>query len=519
MIGPSANDNRQIIPRWRTFRDTVRTGELNSSGVKARSMHAAVSANFLSQRRLDWERCRTVGHATDLVAAGLALEHREQVSDAARFLLQDDLSVSRWARELARNALRVSNSDKIKPTSAPEFLDQEQVYTRIRMYRQMLRAEPNDPINWVELARNYVILGHKRHARRSIIIALQLARSNRFIVRVASRFWMHEKEYDRAHRVVLDAEFARYDPWLTAVEIAIGSIHKGRPQLVKDARGLLASDDFSSSEISELASAMATLELQSGSLGKSKKSFRRSLIAPTENSIAQAVWASRRHKIHAIESLIDSIQNTHEARTLESLAIGDWDAAVTSCGFWYRDQPFSTRPTIRGSYVAAAALEDYPKSIEFAESGLNANPTNFILINNLAFSSACNGDVKRASSVLAKISKATLSPENLAVLKATEGLILFRVNEIEKARSLYQESYSISDSLNNENSRTIAATAATFQAIEEFRTKTSNRETVRRRALRQLQRISHPIVSTLRTRLDQLTSDDSTAASVPQDMR
>lgn len=510
MFGPSVNDNRQIIPRWRTFRETVRTGELSPTGVKVRSTHAAVSADFLSQRRLDWERYRTVGHATDLVSAALTLEQQDQVGDAARFLLQDDLSVSRWARELARNALGVSRSDRTDPRSGPAFLSKEQVHMRIKMYRQMLRSEPNDPINWVELARNHAIAGHKRHAERSIITALQLARSNRFIVRVASRFWMHEKEFERAHRVVLDAEFAPFDPWLTAVEIAIGSIRAGRPLLVKNARGMLASDEFSNREISELASAMATLELQSGSFSKSKKLFRRSLIAPTENSIAQAVWASRRHKIPVMQPAIEKIENTHEARTLESLGIGNWNAAVRSCEFWYRDQPFSKRPTIGGSFVAATALQDYPKSIHFAESGIRANPLNFTLINNLAFSAACNGDIERACKVLSRISKSKLSREDLAVFKATEGLISFRTNQIETARKLYGESHSISDSLNSDVGRNIAAIAATFQAIEEFRIGMGRGEAVRRMALRALKRINHPIVSTLITRLNQLTGDDST---------
>ena len=68
--------------------------------------------------------------------------------------------------------------------------------------------------------------------------------------------------------------------------------------------------------ISELASALATVEFSENNLRQSKKLIKLSLKEPTENSIAQAIWLfpdyvnSQERK----ESLID-VPKAYEART------------------------------------------------------------------------------------------------------------------------------------------------------------------------------------------------------------
>lgn len=500
MPGFTKNEDRYIVPRWRSFRDTVRTRELDCSESVVSKTHTAVSADFLADRLADWEAHQTVGHASDLVGAGVALGRPGEVQGAARFLLDRELSVSPWARELARNALGYPEDDVSESPQEPAQFARL-AYARVRLLRRMLRLEPNDPIAWVELARTYATLSHTDHARKCIRCALQLAKNNRFVLRSATRFLLHEEDANMAHRILLEAEVTPFDPWLIAAEIAVGSIRNERPMLVKNARRMLADTSVPESQITELASAMATLELESGSPRKSKKLFRRSLRNPTENSMAQAVWATRKGIVLDISNEFESISNPYEAQTLHSTLEGSWSDCIGPCRSWHYYQPFSKRPSIRGSFVAATALEDFQSGMEFAELGLQANPDDFMLLNNFAFSAAQCGIVDEAEAKLARASKLSLSATDAAVLKATTGLVSFRKGEIEAGRQSYLDARARIKSLNSDERDRLDALATTFHALEEFRANTGDGDNVCAAALRALGLVSDPIGGTLKGRL------------------
>ena len=59
---------------------------------------------------------------------------------------------------------------------------------------------------------------------------------------------------------------------------------------------MLSESRFLNIHTSELASAVATLELNSSNIKRSKRLFDLSLRSPTENSIAQVAWASRQNR-------------------------------------------------------------------------------------------------------------------------------------------------------------------------------------------------------------------------------
>lgn len=501
MPGFIKKDDRHIVPRWQSFRDTVRTGELDSAEVAVPHKHALVVADFLSTRLADWKRNNTVGHASDLVGAGVALGRRQEVGEAAKFLLRTDSNVSQWARELAHDALgRSPNEDSDSLTLEPARFA-KMLHARVRSFRQMLRIEPNDPITWVELARNHAALGHTHQAHRNILTALQLAKDNRFVLRSSARFFLHHKKADMAHRIVLKAESTRYDPWLVATELAIGCIRGGHPNLVKVARRMLADNNIREGHLSELASALATLELQSGNYKGAKKLFRRSLIRPTENSLAQAIWVSQRHFIIGSYEEFQSVTNMYEARALRAVRKGDWDHCGEPCRSWYYYQPFSRRPCILGSYVVALALENYQLGAEFAQMGLTANPTDFMLLNNFAFSAAQCDRVDEAYLKLSKVDRASLSPRDSAVFKATSGLVSFRKGEIERGRNLYLESRSEAEALEDEDGHKLAALATTFHALEECRANAEHWVDVRHDARCALEELDDPIAATLQKRL------------------
>ena len=190
---------------------------------------------------------------------------------------------------------------------------------RAKQYRRWLRAEPRDSIAWVDLARLYATLGARTHAARCMTIASQLAPDNRFVLRAATRLWVHLDDPERAHDVVArQIGTTSPDPWLLAAEIAACRAARRPQKRVKVAQRVLGAGGAGSQTerpLSELAAALATLELEAGAMRKSRRLFGRALECPTENSIAQAAWASTRDVGIELHSRYLEYANAFEARS------------------------------------------------------------------------------------------------------------------------------------------------------------------------------------------------------------
>ena len=500
MAGFSTDEDRKVIPRWRTFDETLRLGELNSA-VSPRACQQ-VTSDFLSSKIMAWREHRTVSHAADLVGAALTLGREKEAAEAARFLLQDDLNVSPWARELSERALKTPEST----VPSPKELEEEILHERVRTLRHLLRAEPRDPITWVELSLTYAILGLGKQAARSMTVALQLAMNNRFVLRSASRLWIYLEDPEKAHDLIARADRTIHDPWLLAAEVAIGSVAGRKPRFIKAARRMFTDKRFSPIHISELASAVATLELDSGSVKKSRRLFDLSLKCPTENSIAQAAWASRRNSsiIRLNDKHLD-LPNAFEARSWSFYHQSQWERAIKELRLWQFDQPFSSRPSIHGSYVSAIALEDYKTSEWFAKCGLMANPADFTLLNNLAFARINRGDMEGAKKALSRVDYSRLSDQDRAVLRATQGLLKFRTGDVARGRQLYSDARSKARKMQDQDGGRLLALASMFHAIEEISQEVSNRKLVLSEALQTLEQVPDPIFRVLERRLTKMT--------------
>ena len=500
----SIDEDRKVIPRWRTFQETIKSGELDSAiPANLQPREAQDTGEYLTSKIADWRRNRTLGHAADLVGAAIVLGRTSEVADAAQFLLHGDVSVSPWVRELSEHVL--SSPDGIDGRWEPSIKEVTVPSLRrhIQNFRRLLHAQPGDPITWADLSHTYAILGHERQAERSMNAALQLANNSRFILRSASRFWVHRNDPDRAHDIVAKADRTRYDPWLLAAEIAVGSIKRKTPRYVREARRMLARGQFSANHISELASAVATLDLRSGNVKKSKQFFHQSLEQPTENSLAQAAWASRNHKLH-FDMSPPSVPNAFETEFWKNFQDSQWEQTIEQCKLWHFYQPFSRKPVIEGSYVSAIALEDYETSAWFARKGLMANPTDFTLINNLAFALINSGHIEEAKEKLAQAARLPLSDHNRVFLKATSGFLAFRTGDNVKGRELY---LAARDQAQNMKDNRVFALASTFYAVEELAKDNAGSHAIRSDALRALRRVpDDPILRLLEMKLNNVGS-------------
>lgn len=465
--------DRNVIPRWRDFRSTVQLGELDEN---PREHIIKPSQDLVSVLR-DWQLHRTVSFAGDLISAALVSGNGAAARDASEFVIALDDDISPALRTLA---LRVLHGEPVPTEVSPSPFNVGESKTphpspEISSTRKRLTEHPSDAILWVDLAYLYVVRGLSAKAERAIRIALNLAPANRFVLRSAARFFIHTDRVDMAHDLIRRSPGYRRDPWLVAAEIAIALSAKRTPWAIKEGFALLSGGNFPQHQLSELGSALGTLEFQSGSTGKARKFFRRSLKSPNDNSLAQAKWISRVMSGIFGDMSVETYQiaRPFEASAYEAFIQADWKRSLASSIQWLGDQPFSSRPTSLAGYIAATLLEDFSTAENLANFGLVANPGESGCHINLAYCYASTGRLEQSLKELSKIRVADGEEWVEAAIDANHGLVAFRDGRTDVARKFYQEAVRKAGLILDKRTQTMALI---HWASEEIGLKDSNSE-------------------------------------------
>jgi tetratricopeptide (TPR) repeat protein len=392
-----------------------------------------------------WNKHRTVSFAGDLVSAALVLGQPEVGKQAAEFLLSRKAQAPEAAKQVAKRILE-SHPSELQRQLARDGVSlphKNEIYQRIHSMRHQLRNEPRNSILWVELSRGYAFTGLVEKAEDAMDVAVSLAPTNRFVLRSASRLYVHVGKLGKAHYVLKRAASTKYDPWLLSAEIAAASAAKRTSPFVKVGERMLVNGSLAPFQKSELASAIGTLELSHGKAKSGRNLFRQALIDPTENSLAQADWVLRKRYVEPLGVDLQRIKS-ETPRSFEASAWGyfgarEWKHALRASFDWVRDQPFSTRPIMFASYVAASLLEDYRGCERIIEIGLRANPDEPILLNDLAFAYLSSGEIDKAEKTLIRINPAQIREfSQRIVITATQGLLRFRRGYAVEGRHLYR---------------------------------------------------------------------------------
>lgn len=454
---------RKLIPRWRDFSTTIALGELDPIASEAKEFDSGT----LLEKQHSWEQNRTVWHAADLIGAAFVIGKPEQAVDAANFLLTHPSEVPAPALTLAQRILD-PGSERV---SVPELIQEEpeQVQREIHDARLRLGDEPRNSILWVHLARQYTLLGLNDNAARAMRVACNLSPGNRFVLRSAARFFVHYRDPAFAHRLLRNADSIRVDPWLIAAELGVASAAKTGPRFAVSGRKVLADAKFSPFSTTELASALGTLELENGKVRQAKQLFRSSLNAPTENSLAQAEWASDHVSGLQVDLTNSQVPRRFEAEALQHFNFGNYQAALVPALQWLSDQPFSAHAAVFASYISSSLLENYRLSIDFLTTSLISNPGHPALINNLAFALANVGELAGAEERMRSADVAAQNDLNGIALLATRGLVCFRRGLVEEGRQLYYQAIERATKLAVPN---YSQMATIYLAREEIRAKT-----------------------------------------------
>ena len=429
---------RRIVPRWRRWQVTSRLGLL--APAKDQRQPVLCNPTALDKSEYGWKQNRTLGYAGDFIGAAVATGHIGRALAAAKFVVgQSD--VPRGLKALANRALTWGDSKG--ELSAPIARSKDDRQLKIRELRGYLGRYPRDALAWMDLAREYTTLGQHRSAKRPVDIALRLAPNSCLVVRTASRFYLKLGDPEQAHQLIRSCARVKVDPWLMAAEIAMAQVASKTSDLVKLGRRALRSGDFAPFHISELACALGTLEMETGTVRNVRRLFKIGLAEPTENAIAQAKWASRVFLLAfrdlKLEPTSWPAQRQYEASAWTELSSGNWVNAVNDARFWLQDEPFSSRPAVFGSWVTQVTTGDFSTAKEFADAGLAANPRHSVLLNNLAVALANLDRVVEARKAFEEINKAEAVSRSEATYLATQGLICYRENKYDEGRSLYDE--------------------------------------------------------------------------------
>ena len=480
------NTDRRVVPNWKSFSKTARLGELNSIHKENK-----VSLFSIGDYIGDWNLNKSVPFAADLLSAAVSNNQitSQEVKEAARFILANKNDSTNSQRSLASTILKSEKENLDQKMD--EFNDEnlfdcmlsiDAIYKKIAGLKHKIIDYPFNPILYVELSRYYISIGQIEQAISAINKALFLGKNNRFILRSAARLHLHLRDKERALQILKKNDLIKNDPWLLASEISISSMLKRNSGNIKRGLDILDSGNFSYASISELASSIGTVEYINGSNKKSKKLFHKSLIDPNDNSLAQAEWAASKSLIQ--DSDLRNIHSLPKNSFYESCALSSFNRkeytdSIRFASDWIEDMPFAKRPILFASSISTTHLKNYELSEKILKIGLQANPQDAQLINNIAYACALNNEIKKAEDYLAQIkSNFVIDKTTEICLLATKGLVNFRKGFHDSGRKLYQSA--IEKTIEYKDSPILKYTAVLNYAREELRVNPKAKEKIDR---------------------------------------
>ena len=458
---------RRIIPRWRDSSVAATTGELDP--LQGPSKLQPSMSEELTNRISDWRKHQSLAFATDLVSAGVVLD-AESNADVRRAV--------DYIRSLGENAPMsaaglatfVAVGPENNSQATIELEDDESLRTssrgQIQHLKTRVRSYPRNALAWVDIARHYAMLGASLKAVQSMDISLAVSPDNRFVLRSAARLHVHLGEMEKAYEVLRRSPATRKDPWLRAAEIAVAGLANKVPGRLRSTRRGLSAGNFDPAHISELAIAIATVELTAGSVKSARRLFNLGLQKPTENAVAQADWAADHISGIALNEDHFLLPRTFEARAVEHFSEFEFEECMADCARWSDDEPFSTRPLEIATFASIVGLEDYQAAITFARRGLISNPDNFLLRNNLIVALAEAGCVGNAKEEYDVIKPSKMDGSERTYWLGTRGLLAFKEDDEQRGRKLYEEAVACARKQPAKHSE---ALALIHWAYEEFR--------------------------------------------------
>jgi tetratricopeptide (TPR) repeat protein len=464
---------RQAIPRCLSYETACLLGLLRVNRRQEQVHRNEVKNSDASRQWIENPRTST---AVDVVAEALILKDFEssEAIKAAKYILRKGSSSSPLIRQLADHFLGKIETPLSILREPEEIPDTDSQRIEIARLKRSVRNYPVNPIAWSDLSLSYATVGQADKAKMAMNVAMSLAKSNRFVLRSASRCFLHFEEPDRAVDILNKSGLCAIDPWIASAEIAIAESKGLKSKCISKAKDLIEDDNLTPFSRGELAASLGTMEIKSGSIRRAKKIMRKAIIDPTENALAQVEWASSIHDIdfNDMIELRKSVPASYEATAVHTYYSKEFAESLKASKKWGRFQFLSSRPIIHSTFIASSMLNDDLGAIDIFDNALPVQKESPLAINNYAFALARVGRTGEAEDKVRECINRASREEELA-LTATTGLICFREGNVGGGRRLYNIAVNGFELLKNYRS---AAIAEYYWAVEEKRIKSENAE-------------------------------------------
>lgn len=417
---------RNVVPRWRSSSMTASTNEAAFGLAKRKSDYGVE----LAQSDEEFTLTPTVPIASELMFLANEAGSADLAQKAANFILEKKSLIS--STSLIKFAGSITGTDaaggKVPQFTGKAFLAEG---------RQLLSLEYRNPVLLMDMARELTSLGHHQSALRYVRAAVAMAPASRFIVRSSARYFLHIGDEDQAHEVLRRSPNIKTDPWILASELAVATIRNRPSMLSKPMFRSLLDAKHVGPERSELVSAVATMELKSGSNKIAKQLFHKALASPNDNSLAQAEWAADKLKLVVDERALRTplsfeANSNHAYRRME---IGE---AIAHAKNWALDEPFASRPF--GSLNFFYSLEDdYVNALQSVEQAIRIeHEERLILQLNRLFAKIQLGQIDESYAELLRLSQHSDAKSHAVHLLADYGALAYATADILQGRLFYE---------------------------------------------------------------------------------
>lgn len=462
--------DRRVIPKWRTSKVTADLPECRPIGEQStRALSLPPNVEVLEALLGEWRVKPSIGVAANIINFSHLPEAIPWIKEVAEDVLSQQGQIPPPLLEAAKRVVGLL----VAEPQLPEGMDQVQQHYRrsAASLKQRLRTNLRNPIALVDLALVYAALGQDEKARDAVLQAVVLNPNHRFVLRSAARLLIHVNEAERALRILTNSARALEDPWLLAPLISTTAI-LGKPQK-QFKRAKLLFGSLHPVHVSELGGALATIQIVDGDFKSAKRTFNAALIAPNDNTVAQAMWAAENFSI-SITPREEWFNNKFscEGRYYQRYSDDDFEGAMKAAIHWFRDEPFSTRPMKAACFISGL-LGRNEESEKFALEGLRLDKEDLELRNNLIFSLGSQNRIDEAVEKLLKVveaerrSKGHLSAHSMANV----GMLMYRSGSTHEAEIFYRRSI---EEFGKSGDKFLQALASAFMAREALQANASN---------------------------------------------
>ncbi|MCW5613188.1 MAG: hypothetical protein KIS83_21325 [Rubrivivax sp.] len=381
----------------------------------------------LAGKALEFETSRSVPVAAELMFIASAANNHAAAKRAAQLIISHrDQIGSRQLVRSAQQVLEAPSTERIESTSK-DF---------VRHARSLLAIDFANPVLLIDTARELTVMRQGPAALRYVRAAVALAPKSRFVIRSAARYYLHIGDHEVAHHVLRRSPLIESDPWVQASEIAVATVRGHTSGLAKQVIRQLSDALRVGPEASELASAVGTVELLSGSNKIAKALFRHALSHPNDNSLAQAEWAATKLRLvvdqHALQTPMSFEANSHNAYRHQRI-----EEAIRYAVMWAKDEPFGSRPmnaqcyllSLEGRYAEALAAANAAKELDDRDVGLAMN---------LLFSKIQAGDLDDAMEDFLLLGRNDELKKYATHYLANAGALAYALGDFEYGRQLYE---------------------------------------------------------------------------------